>query len=69
MTAAREQLARLVVHARNEGAAELSQQLGTSSIIDETDKSRIEAMNRLVSALKGNARVRYEIDTAELITT
>jgi rapamycin-insensitive companion of mTOR len=57
----------LVVHARYEGIAH-SQEAGSSASPEEIDKSRIEAMNRLVSALKGNVRVRYEIDVTEVIS-
>jgi len=66
MTLATTQIARLVVHARNE--ADPSTPSGSRAPSDEdVDKSRIEAMNTLVSALKRNARVRYEIDMTELI--
>ena len=62
MTLATTQIARLVVHARNDNGAR-----GSHSSEEDVDKLRIEAMNTLVSALKRNARVRYEIDMNELI--
>ncbi|KIJ54571.1 hypothetical protein M422DRAFT_24511 [Sphaerobolus stellatus SS14] len=66
MTLATSQVAQLVVHARNDSGPGSSS--GSGHFSDEDiNKSRIDAMNTLVSALKGNARVRYEIDTNELM--
>ncbi|GJJ15545.1 hypothetical protein Clacol_009823 [Clathrus columnatus] len=77
MTLATAQIARLVVHSRSAyPISPRSPRLAPVSPISlpipqafdpEVDNSRIEAMDTLLSALKRNARVRYEIDIKELI--
>ncbi|KAF8578071.1 hypothetical protein K439DRAFT_1395907 [Ramaria rubella] len=79
MTLATVQIARLMTQSRVSPVAspssprlvpQISPSFQQSPIpIDEkdTDKSRIEAMETLVSVLKRNTRVRYELDVVELI--
>ncbi|KAF8503219.1 Rapamycin-insensitive companion of mTOR, N-term-domain-containing protein [Hysterangium stoloniferum] len=68
MTLATTQIARLVVHSRPVSTTPRSPRLGPLSAEEqESDTSRIEAMDTLVSVLKRNTRVRYEIDVVELL--
>lgn len=77
MTLATAQIARLVVHSRPaHSVSPRSPRLAPVSPISapsppifdpEVDKSRIEAIETLLSALKRNHRVRYEVDAKELM--
>ena len=80
MTLAATQIARLVTHSRvfsiiPPGSPHLVPQLSPSSSQTiplmgdqrELDRARIDAMETLVSILKRNTRVRYEIDVVELV--
>lgn len=77
MTLATAQIARLVVHSRSAHSnSPRSPRLVPVSPISapsppifdqEVDKSRIEAMDTLLSVFKRNTRVCYEINTKELM--
>lgn len=80
MTLATTQISRLVTHSRvfpinSPGSPQLLPQLSPSSLQAvplpaderELDQTRINAMDTLVSILKRNTRVRYEIDVVELV--
>jgi hypothetical protein len=80
MTLATTQIARLVVHSRpipaasprslglaSQSSPSMRNEYASSADEQESDRSRIEAMNTLVSVLKRNTRVRYEVDAAELL--